>query len=133
MCLYPLLIIKKYHLEKSLCEANTDGGIDRQSPDEISIPTPPDADIELNFKNPIITEVPLTLKTKGAGDDATAQASTNEVEINIPYGSSNIDLELVFQTSTVTLKGGAIDELTALTAQRLTARPLPRIPISSLM
>jgi hypothetical protein len=96
---------------------SVDAAINSTSSDnEISIPTPPDADIELSFTNPIKTEVPLTLKTKGAGDDATALASTNKVEINIPSGSSEADLELIFPTSTVTLKGGAIDELTAITA-----------------
>ena len=96
---------------------SVDAAINSTSSDnEISIPTPPDADIELSFTNPIQTEVPLTLKMKGAGDDATAQASTNKVEIDIPSGSSEADLELIFPTSTVTLKGGAIDELTAITA-----------------
>ena len=96
---------------------SVDAAINSTSSDnEISIPTPPDADIELSFTNPIKTEVPLTLKTKGAGDDATALASNNKVEINIPSGSSEADLELIFPTSTVTLKGGAIDELTAITA-----------------
>ena len=96
---------------------SVDAAINSTSSDnEISIPTPPDADIELSFTNPIKTEVPLTLKMKGAGDDATAQASTNKVEIDIPSGSSEADLELIFPTSTVTLKGGAIDELTAITA-----------------
>ena len=96
---------------------SVDAAINSTSSDnEISIPTPPDADIELSFTNPIKTEVPLTLKMKGAGDDATALASNNKVEINIPSGSSDIDLDLIFPTSTVTLKGGAIDELTAITA-----------------
>jgi hypothetical protein len=96
---------------------SVDADINSTSSDnEISIPTPPDADIELSFTNPIKTEVPLTLKTKGAGDDATALASNNKVEINIPSGSSDIDLDLIFPTSTVTLKGGTIDELTAITA-----------------
>lgn len=96
---------------------SVDAAINSTSSDnEISIPTPPDADIELSFTNPIKTEVPLTLKMKGAGDDATALASTNKVEIDIPSGSSEADLELIFPTSTVTLKGGAIDELTAITA-----------------
>ena len=96
---------------------SVDAAINSTSSDnEISIPTTPDADIELSFTNPIKTEVPLTLKTKGAGDDATALASNNKVEINIPSGSSEADLELIFPTSTVTLKGGTIDELTAITA-----------------
>jgi hypothetical protein len=96
---------------------SVDAAINSTSSDnEISIPTPPDADLVLSFTNPIKTEVPLTLKMKGAGDDATALASTNKVEIDIPSGSSEADLELIFPTSTVTLKGGAIDELTAITA-----------------
>lgn len=86
------------------------------SDNTISIPTVTNSDIVLSFSNPIQTEVPLTLKTKGAGDDATAQASTNKLEIDIPSGSSKMDMELIFPSSTVTLKGGAINKLTALTA-----------------
>ena len=82
----------------------------------ISIPTLKNSDIVLSFSNPIQTEVPLVLKSKGAGDDAKAEASTNKLEIDIPAGSSKMDMELIFPTSTVTLKGGAINKVTALTA-----------------
>ena len=82
----------------------------------ISIPTLKNSDIVLSFSNPIQTEVPLVLKSKGAGDDAKAEASTNKLEIDIPSGSSKMDMELIFPTSTVTLKGGAINKVTALTA-----------------
>lgn len=86
------------------------------SDNEISIPTPPDADLVLSFTNPIQTEVPLILKSKGVGDDAEAQESTNKLEIDLPSGSSGIDLELIFPTSSVTLKGNAtIDELISTT------------------
>ena len=96
---------------------SVDAAINSTSSDnEISIPTPPDADIELSFTNPIQTEVPLILKSKGVGDDAVAQASTNKLEIDLPSGSSDIDLELIFPTSSVTLKGNAtIDELISTT------------------
>jgi hypothetical protein len=86
------------------------------SDNAISIPTVTNSDIVLSFSNPIQTEVPLVFKSKGAGDDATAQASTNKLEIDIPSGSSKMDMELIFPTSTVTLKGGAINKVTALTA-----------------
>lgn len=86
------------------------------SDNTISIPTVTNSDIVLSFSNPIQTEVPLVFKSKGVGDDATAQASTNKLEIDIPSGSSKMDMELIFPTSTVTLKGGAINKLTALTA-----------------
>ena len=81
----------------------------------ISIPTVTNSDIVLSFSNPIQTEVPLVFKSKGVGDDATAAASTNKLEIDIPAGSSKMDLNLIFPTSTVTLKGGAVDEVIALT------------------
>ena len=86
------------------------------SDNTISIPTVTNSDIVLSFSNPIQTEVPLVFKSKGVGDDATAQASTNKLEIDIPAGSSKMDMELIFPTSTVTLKGGAINKVTALTA-----------------
>ena len=82
----------------------------------ISIPTLKNSDIVLSFSNPIQTEVPLVLKSKGEGNNSIAAASTNKLEIDIPSGSSKMDMELIFPTSTVTLKGGAINKLTALTA-----------------
>lgn len=87
------------------------------SDNTISIPTPPNADLVLSFTNPIKTEVPLVLQSKGASDDVDAQPSSNKLEIDLPSGSSNIDLDLNFPTTTVTLKGsGTINELVSKTA-----------------
>ena len=82
----------------------------------ISIPTVTNSDIVLSFSNPIQTEVPLVFKSKGEGNDSIAEASTNKLEIDIPAGSSKMDMELIFPKSTVTLKGGTINKVTALTA-----------------
>ena len=73
-------------------------------------------DIVLNLPSNIVTEVPLIIQKQGVADDAPAAPSDNEVEINIPSGASNVDLQLNMPTSTVTLKGGTIDELVAKTA-----------------
>ena len=76
-------------------------------------------DIVLNLPSNINTEVPLIIQSLGVSDDTaplTPPAVPNKVEINIPSGSSNIDLGINMPTSTVTLKGGTIDELVAKTA-----------------
>jgi hypothetical protein len=73
-------------------------------------------DVVLNLPNNIVTEVPLMIQALGVADDALPALSTNEVEINIPSGASNIDLGINMPTSTVTLKGGTIDNLAAKTA-----------------
>jgi hypothetical protein len=72
-------------------------------------------DIVLNLPSNIVTEVPLMIQALGVADDAPAAPSDNEVEINIPSGSSNIDLGINLPTSTVTLKGGTVNELIAKT------------------
>lgn len=73
-------------------------------------------DVVLNLPSNIVTEVPLMIKALGVADDAPSVASTNEVEINIPSGASNIDLGINMPSSTVTLKGGTIENLAAKTA-----------------
>lgn len=74
-------------------------------------------DVVLNLPSNIVTEVPLIIQAMGVADDTPpAAASTNEVEINIPSGSSNIDLGINMPSSTVTLKGGTIENLAAKTA-----------------
>ena len=82
----------------------------------ISILTPNGADIVVNFTNPISTDEPLVIESKGVSDDTPSAASTNEVEINFAAGTSNIDLNLFMPASTVTLKGGTFNELTTTTA-----------------
>lgn len=72
-------------------------------------------DLVLNLPSNIVTEVPLVIQTLGVADDTPSMPSTNEVEINIPSGSSNIDLGINLPTSTVTLKGGTVNELIAKT------------------
>lgn len=72
-------------------------------------------DVVLNLPSNIVTEVPLVIQTLGVADDTPSMPSTNEVEINIPSGSSNIDLGINLPTSTVTLKGGTVNELIAKT------------------
>ena len=73
-------------------------------------------DVVLNLPSNIVTEVPLMIQALGVADDALPALSTNEVEINIPSGASNIDLGINMPTSTVTLKGGTIENLAAKTA-----------------
>ena len=73
-------------------------------------------DLVLNLPANIVTDVPLIIQKQGVADDAVAGPSDNQVEINIPSGGSNIDLEINMPTTTVTLNGGNIDELIAKTA-----------------
>ena len=73
-------------------------------------------DLVLNLPANIVTDVPLIIQKQGVADDAVAGPSDNQVEINIPSGGSNIDLAINMPTTTVTLKGGNIDNLTAVTA-----------------
>ena len=87
-----------------------------ESEHTVIIPTLKDADIVLNFTNPISTDAPLLIQGLGATDDSSPSTSASEVEINFASGTSGIDLNLNMPTSTVTLKGGTINELTAKTA-----------------
>ena len=74
-------------------------------------------DVVLNLPSNVVTEVPLMIQAMGVADDTPpAATSTNEVEINIPSNASNIDLGINMPTSTVTLKGGTIENLAAKTA-----------------
>ena len=73
------------------------------------------AKVVINFANPISTDVPLVLQAKGATGGSTYPAQ-NKVDINLPSGTSDIDLELYMPASTVTLTGGNIDELITTTA-----------------
>jgi hypothetical protein len=73
-------------------------------------------DLVLNLPGNIVTDVPLIIQKQGVADDAPSAPSDNNVEINIPSGASNIDLGINMPTSTVTLTGGTIDNLTAVTA-----------------
>jgi hypothetical protein len=73
-----------------------------------------DAKVVVNFANSLSTDVPLRIEAKGAtGGAITAQ---NKVEINLPSGTSGIDLDLYMPETSVTLNGGNIDELIAITA-----------------
>ena len=80
----------------------------------ISLLTPEDANIVVNFTNPISTDEPLVIESKGMAN-MWSQPSENEVEINFAAGTSNIDLNLFMPKSTVTLKGVTINELSAVT------------------
>lgn len=76
-------------------------------------------DIVLNLPANIVTEVPLIIQKQGVTDDEAPlapPAKPNKVEINIPSSASNIDLGINMPTSTVTLTGGTIENLTAKTA-----------------
>ena len=82
----------------------------------LNIATLTGGDLVLNLPSNIVTDVPLIIQTTGVADDAPAAASDNQVEINFPSGGSNIDLAINMPTTTVTLKGGNIDDLVATTA-----------------
>jgi len=76
-------------------------------------------DIVLNLPANIVTDVPLIIQKLGVADDEAPLAPPaipNKVEINIPSSASNIDLGINMPTSTVTLTGGTIENLTAKTA-----------------
>lgn len=72
------------------------------------------AKVVVNFANQISTDVPLVIQAKGAtGGSVPAE---NKVELNLPSGTSGVDLELYMPATSVTLNGGNIDELIATTA-----------------
>jgi hypothetical protein len=78
------------------------------------------AKVVVNFANSFSTDVPLLIQAKGAtGGPVAAQ---NKVELNIPSGSSDINLELNMPATTVILNAEAgtvtINELVALTATK---------------
>ena len=73
------------------------------------------AKVVINFANPLTTDVPLVIQDKVNYTSASGPAQ-NKLEVNIPSGSSNIDMELKLPYTSVTLNAGTIDELIATTA-----------------
>ena len=75
--------------------------------------------VVLNLPSNIVTNVPLNIQKQGVADNEAASASDNKMEINLPAGASNLNMNLNFPKTTVTLKSASaatIDELTAKTA-----------------
>lgn len=75
--------------------------------------------VVLNLPSNIVTNVPLNIQKQGVADNEAASASDNKMEINLPAGASNLNLNLNFPKTTVTLKAASaatIDELTTKTA-----------------
>ena len=73
------------------------------------------AKVVINFANPLTTDVPLVIQDKVNYTSFSGPAQ-NKLEVNIPSGSSNVDMELKLPYTSVTLNAGTIDELIATTA-----------------
>ena len=88
----------------------------------ISLLTVNNSDLVVNFTGAITTDEPLVLQSKGVDEDTpSANPASSKVAINLPGGTSDIDLEVNMPTASVTLKPTSgslnINELSTKTAQ----------------
>ena len=83
--------------------------------DYLSLDPTSTAKVVINFANSLTTDVPLVIQDKVNYTSASGPAQ-NKLEVNIPSGSSNVDMELKLPYTSVTLNAGTIDELIATTA-----------------
>ena len=103
----------------SLESSESDNTISLPLYDYLSTDPTNEAKVVVNFANTVSTsDEPLKIQAKGATGPAVA--AENKVELNIPAGTSGVDLELNMPATTVTLNAEAgavtIDVLTAVTA-----------------
>lgn len=87
----------------------------------ISLLTVNNSDLVVNFTGAITTDEPLVLQSKGVDEDTpSAYPARSKVAINLPGGTSDIDLEVNMPTASVTLKPTngslSINELSTKTA-----------------
>ena len=87
----------------------------------ISLLTVNNSDLVVNFTGAITTDEPLVLQSKGVDEDTpSANPASSKVAINLPGGTSDIDLQVNMPTASVTLKPTSgslsINELSTKTA-----------------
>ena len=87
----------------------------------ISLLTVNNSDLVVNFTGAITTDEPLVLQSKGVDENANpSNPAMSKVAINLPGGTSDIDLQVNMPTASVTLKPTSgslgINELSAKTA-----------------
>lgn len=88
----------------------------------ISLLTVNNSDLVVNFTGAITTDEPLVLQSKGVDENTMpSNPARSKVAINLPGGTSDIDLEVNMPTASVTLKPTngslSINELSTKTAQ----------------